>query len=293
MASLRTSFAVLVAILAAAPARADEPATAGSPEPAGGEPAAAPAASTEPPLSPRLFNIPTAWLQPSGHIFGSAGANHRGGGFFAVAAALGQLAEIDVEVTDRFVSCYGTCEGDARNPEHAWVVSALFKVGIAQGRLGSWQPAAAIGFRRSVYARPATMPADAEQDLAELYAAVSQRLGPAHFHLGVEAWDASTDGARLERLASVYLRPFAGFGWRPGLYPKTTLIADFGWVPEFPVADQDEALRWIAGWGIRYQAFSWGSIELGVRHREGDTLAGSTVMVRVNASGPARALFAR
>jgi len=33
---------------------------------------------------------------------------------------------------------------------------------------------------------------------------------------------------------------------------------------------------------VRYQALSWGSIELDVRHREGDDLGGSTVMVRVN-----------
>jgi hypothetical protein len=33
---------------------------------------------------------------------------------------------------------------------------------------------------------------------------------------------------------------------------------------------------------VRYQALDWGSIELAVRHREGDDLSGSTVMVRVN-----------
>jgi hypothetical protein len=45
-------------------------------------------------------------------------------------------------------------------------------------------------------------------------------------------------------------------------------------------------LRWIGGWGVRYQALSWGSIELEVRHREGDGLRGSTVLVRVNGAFP-------
>jgi hypothetical protein len=41
-------------------------------------------------------------------------------------------------------------------------------------------------------------------------------------------------------------------------------------------------LRRDRGWGVRYQALSWGSIELDVRHREADDVGGSTVMVRVN-----------
>jgi hypothetical protein len=34
---------------------------------------------------------------------------------------------------------------------------------------------------------------------------------------------------------------------------------------------------------VRYQAFSWGSVELAVRARQGDDLGGATVMARFNA----------
>ena len=36
------------------------------------------------------------------------------------------------------------------------------------------------------------------------------------------------------------------------------------------------------GGGVRYQALTWGSIELDVRHRQDEGLGASTVMVRVN-----------
>jgi hypothetical protein len=37
------------------------------------------------------------------------------------------------------------------------------------------------------------------------------------------------------------------------------------------------------GVGVRYEAFSWASVELAVRAWQGDDLGGATVMVRVNA----------
>jgi hypothetical protein len=47
-------------------------------------------------------------------------------------------------------------------------------------------------------------------------------------------------------------------------------------------AGQRVELEWVAGWGVRYQAFEWGAIELAVRHREAEGLGDSTVFVRVN-----------
>jgi hypothetical protein len=44
--------------------------------------------------------------------------------------------------------------------------------------------------------------------------------------------------------------------------------------------------EWLAGWGVRYEALSWGAIELDVRHREGEGLAGSTALVRVTGVWP-------
>ena len=46
---------------------------------------------------------------------------------------------------------------------------------------------------------------------------------------------------------------------------------------------QGPSLGWMLGIGVRYQAFSWASVELAVRARQGEDLGASTVMVRVNA----------
>lgn len=52
------------------------------------------------------------------------------------------------------------------------------------------------------------------------------------------------------------------------------------WLPR--LAPSEIELEWVAGLGVRYQALSWGAIELAVRNRQGDGLAGTTVMVRVH-----------
>ena len=52
------------------------------------------------------------------------------------------------------------------------------------------------------------------------------------------------------------------------------------WVPR--MEPDDVTLEWLAGWGVRYQALWWGSIELAVRHREDEGLSQSTVLVRIN-----------
>jgi hypothetical protein len=249
--------------------------------------AAAPAAAqpAEPPLTPRIFHVPTAWMQPPAHVYTSAGANHRGGFMLSSATGLGQLAELEAELTDRFVDCTTVCEGDDRAPGNRTMLSALFKIGVAERRWAPWQPALALGFRRTVAGNDEAAGGDAsELGMAELYAAASMRRGSLQAHLGAELWDAASPGARLSRTPRLYVRPFVGLGWRPPQYPKTTLMGDFSYVPELPIADTEEPLRWLAGWGIRYQALSWGSIELAVRHREGESIGGATVFVRVNAS---------
>jgi hypothetical protein len=119
--------------------------------------------------------------------------------------------------------------------------------------------------------------------VASLYLVASARLAGLHLHAGAAAWDArARSGGRRQRLAdgAPPVRPFAALEWTPGRYPRTTVVGDLGWGPELGARP---ALRWIGGWGIRYQALAWGSIELAVRHREGDELAGASVLVRVNA----------
>ena len=64
------------------------------------------------------------------------------------------------------------------------------------------------------------------------------------------------------------------------LAPDATVMTDVAYVPRIE-PDKIE-LEWVFGWGVRYQAFAWGAIDLAVRHREDEGLGDSTVMVRVN-----------
>jgi hypothetical protein len=208
------------------------------------------------PAPPQVLHVPTAWLQPRDTVHGSAGANHRGGGFLRLTGGLGGLADVDVEVTDR----YG----------ETWVGTAGLKVGASR-RLASALVAAVVGFRRSFGAwQVGDADADAMRDveIAEAFAVASARVRGLRGHAGVAIWASD--------VASATARPFAGLEWTPPPYPKTTLLVDFSWAP-----DDDGAVRWVGGWGVRYQALDWGSIELAVRHREGDDLDGATVLVRV------------
>jgi hypothetical protein len=95
-------------------------------------------------------------------------------------------------------------------------------------------------------------------------------------HAGAAVIDARVGDRRL----GATLRPLGAIELTPPAYPKTTLMADLACLPRFDATAP--ALEWVAGWGVRYQALRWGSIELDVRHREGEGLGGSTVFVRVN-----------
>jgi len=197
------------------------------------------------PTAPRVFRIPTAFLQPAGRGHGTAGLDHRGAGYLALTYGLGGLADVELEVDDRFVT-------------------AAFKMGIAQGELSRWLPAAAIAFRKSV--------AGQDRELAHLQLATSYALGMFELHGGATVWTNPTAA-----------RGFAGLEWHPPIYPRTTLLAEIDYERTDTDADAPAPVpTWRAHWGIRYQALSWGSIELGVRHREAEEIGRSTVMVRVN-----------
>ena len=83
-------------------------------------------------------------------------------------------------------------------------------------------------------------------------------------------------------------RGFASFGLVPAVAPIAAADDDgtplrtpdpsAGAVPRAPAPK----LEWLVSWGVRYQAFAWGWIELAVRHRQAEGLAASTVFVRVN-----------
>ncbi len=257
------------------------------PAPAGAEPAAMPLATL--PLAPRVLNVPTADLQGAGRTLMTAGVSHRGVPFTGLVLGLGDVAEVDLEVADRAGACE-LCSDEDRHATSVLAVTAMFKIGLAEGRFGNWQPALALGLRAPIGERDATVDVLSRRvRTARLYLGVSKSVGPVRLHGGAEVWDASAEvGEDLDLLHDRPLRdrvrPFAGLAWNPSIYPRTTLLADLSSAPVFDHSAIE--LRWLGGWGVRYQAVSWASVELAMRHRGGDSLSDSTVLVRVNAGLP-------
>lgn len=233
---------------------------------------AQPVAKLRRPVQPRVFHVPTAWLQPHGALFGVAGLSHRVDPFVAVTAGLGGVAEVDVQLTDT---------------SNVAIPTALFKTGVAARRLGRWQPALALAFRKSFTGPAVTLPSGGDPvtvRTAQLSLAASLTAGAVDLHAGIDLWDAAVDVTALHDDAelSARVRPFVGLEWRPRIYPRSTVLADLGWAPRFAAPD-DVTLRWVAGAGIRYQALSWGAVDLAVRFREGDKLDDAAVFVRLSA----------
>ena len=207
-------------------------------------------ASADPTL-PRVMTAPTAWLLPDGATYGTAGMDHRGDGSVDIGYGLGSVAELDVGA-----------DSDARECDAP--------------------PCAVMGLNHL----PQTV----------LLARAGFRLGVPHdllfkrLHAGVAAMDARHGMVRME----AKLRPLAGIELTPPQYPKTSLMVDLAWTPQFrPDVPVDAMTKggpipeWALGWGVRYQALSWSSIEVDVRHRghgnEAEGLGATTVLLRVNA----------
>jgi hypothetical protein len=247
--------------------------------------AAAPAsiALADPVQPPRVVHAPTARMVPGGVVHATAGASHRGTGTLVATAGLGDLAEIELGVADDLAVC-DPCAGNRYRPFPA---IAGFKIGTPAWWLGG-RFGIAAGIRRTFAGRPTPWGTD-PVSAAELYAVASARLGEVRVHAGAVSWSTrhvAPDGTRVEMGVDELplVRPLAGIEWTPSIYPRSTFLADVSHVAELePTAAH---VRWIGAWGARYQALSWGSIELAVRHRGADELADTTVLVRLNGVFP-------
>jgi hypothetical protein len=226
--------------------------------------AATPAAAD--PLVERVLTAPTAWLPAAGDTVATAGIDHRGDGMIVVGYGLGGLSEIQIDADSDVRACTD-CTG---RPDPVLLGRASF-------RLGAMKPAGlpaaiALGVRTTFDAR------GRDARVTDGYLVASGDFTYVRVHAGVDLIAARIGDLELAAKA----RPLAGLEIRPPQYPRTTLMGDIAWEPELD-ATAGPKLRWIAGWGVRYQALDWASIELAVRHRETEDLGGSTVMVRVNA----------
>jgi len=224
------------------------------------------------PVLSRVLTAPTAWLPPAGTTIGTAGYGRFGdGGMINLGFGLGGLAAIDIGAENDVRGC-DACGND--RPDPIWMGRAGFRLGVRQGAWGTGAPALAFGVRTTFTARGHTF---GRARAAEAHLVASWVLGPTRLHAGVAALDA---GFRGDISLGPTVRPLAGFEWTPREFPKSSLMADVMWVPRLET-DRVELER-VVGIGVRYQALTWGSIELGVRNREDDGLAGTTVLVRVN-----------
>lgn len=218
----------------------------------------------------RVLTTPTAWMPAQGSLVGTAGVDRRGDGSLVMAYGLG-LASVEIG-TDTDVRGCTTCDGDLKG-DALWLGRAGFKLGARQDQWFQGQPALVLGVRNTFAAHGHDF---GGARVTDGYVVASERLGPVSVHVGADLVDGGFRGISL----GPTLRPMAGLEWTPAPYPKTTVLADVMWVPKLE-PDKVE-LEWLAGWGVRYQALRWGSIELAVRHRQDEGLQESTVLVRLN-----------
>jgi hypothetical protein len=227
-------------------------------------------AATADPAIGRVLTAPTAWLPEQGGLVGTAGVDRRGDSSLLVAYGLG-LASIEFG-TDTDVRGCTACDGDIKG-DPLWLGRAAFRLGARQDAWFPGMPAVVIGLRNTFAAKGHTF---GGARVTDAYLVGSRTLGPVRLHIGASI----TDGGFRQVSLGPTVRPLAGFEWTPAPYPKTSVLGDVMWVPRLE-PDQVK-LEWLAGWGVRYQALSYGSIELAVRHRQDEGLQESTVLVRIN-----------
>lgn len=224
----------------------------------------------------RVITAPSAWIAEEGDVMTTAQLDHRLDGGVGIAVGLGGMAELSLDTNTDPRFCMA-CD-DAEEP--SWFGRAGFRMGWREDTWLRGMPALVLGFRK-------TFASDAPLDdarIAEVHLVASRGLGPVRLHAGATLTAAGYTGAMgdLAELSPT-VRPLGGIEWTPPAYPRTTLLGDLAWVARFEDGKPPD-LESVAGWGVRYQALRWSSVELLVRHREDEGLGDSTVMIRVNAA---------
>jgi hypothetical protein len=225
------------------------------------------------PSGSRVLTAPAAWLPQAGGLEAMLGIDHRGDGAAVVGLGLGGLAEVELGADSDIRGCAGCGSGGVWRPLH--LARAGFRIGARQDAWLGGMPAIAFGVRAQFAAYE---PPIGDPQVADAYLVASRDLGVVRLHAGADALAAGVAGKR----AALRLRPIGAIEIHPPMYPRSSLLGDIAWLPELD-AVRGPQLGWLLGIGVRYQAFSWASIELAVRARQGEELGRSTVMVRLNA----------
>ena len=231
--------------------------------------AASRAASADPVLD-HVIDVPTAWLPHAGDAYGSAALDHHAKGSIVLGYGFGGVGALEVGADNDIHQCSAPpCNPD--NPAGSYTQGfAAFRMGVPQDRVFYGQPAVLVGYAMETLR--------AHHRVAQAYLVASRLLGPVALHSGAQVFDAQ-DAAGMAMGARVV--PFGAIEYVPAQYPKTTMMADIGFLPE--LATPTPVLKSLAGVGVRYQALTWGSIELDWRVRQfEDAISDSAIMVRVN-----------
>lgn len=219
--------------------------------------------------APRLIDRATANLGAS-YLLG--GVNHRGEPLLVAEVPLGPLAAVGGGYEDRLLTGATAGEATSKRDGVMW-----FRVGAAAGSWFPHQPALSLAFERSM--SDDERAAEVRGTASDRW--VSRRAGALQATVGLGVWEiAGAEGRLSQRPLPERIRPFGGVAWTPPAYPRTSLLLEGSYGPS--VLDGLPRLDWRLGWGARYRAGSWSTIDLVVRNRQEAGLAGSTVMVRLS-----------
>jgi hypothetical protein len=235
----------------------------------------------DPPIAmPELLRSPTGWLLPAAVIYSKSSLDTGGGVTTTLRVGLGDVAEFGVSTLD---TVRATTNGtDDTVKEIQPYVTATFRMGVAENRLFTGQPAVALGFEKSFEFDNDNF----KTQTAELTLVASKHLGKhAAIHLGGAFWDASIESdssagldAKLDNGNIAHqIRPFGGIQVEP--IDRAELLIDLSWAPEFcyvatslngnavcPATNGDAIhLQPELSWGVRYRVTDWMNLESGVR----------------------------
>ncbi|HSR97336.1 MAG TPA: hypothetical protein VLM79_09820 [Kofleriaceae bacterium] len=267
--------ALIVATAMATDARAQPAPTAPPPPPTSPvNPYGLPPTPRQPIDFPEVLTTPTGWLLPAAVLYSKNAVDTGGGVTSDTRVGLGDVAEFGVATTDQ-VREHNTLED---KPERIQpYITASFRLGVSENRLFEHQPGVTLGFRKSFERKHSGF----KSRIAELTLVASKHLGPrAAMHVGGSLWDASLQstaevGPDEEPPPEVtlhghgrarQLRAFGGLEARP--LPRSSILIDLGWGPEFCYACADEdkiRLRPELSWGVRYEVAYFMHLESGVR----------------------------
>ena len=223
---------------------------------------------------PEVLTTPTGWLLPAAVIYSRTSIDTGGGVTSDNRVGLGDVAEFGLATTDAVRERDDAADKSVKRIQP--YVTASFRLGVGEDRLFEGQPGMTLGFRKSFERNHD----DFKTRIAELTFVMSKHLGSkAAIHVGGAFWDASLEGpldkgSDTRRELTFHdgatrnqLRAFGGIEVRP--LPRSQILVDLGWSPEFCYHCTDDAdkikLRPTLSWGVRYAVADFMNLESGVR----------------------------